>query len=285
MAFTSEPLMGRNISLISRPIHRDGPSFRASNLLDESEPGQILAVCSYPTAWSSGCGDSGARSPPLSAPAAKTRCRPPHAGSHVLSYKGRTRSGTKAPRSGGSRISAVGARHGAAAMAPQPPPATILNTRPSADSPLLSHLFRFVHIPLNSELGAMAELLSALLPALLKKAGESLSTEFSFIGGIEHRRSELYTLLLAINQVIYGAEEQASKKPAVKSWITKLKLAACDADDALDELHYEALRSEALRRGHKINSGRMRGCRPIPTSTSRKLLEGTKKEMKSSICF
>ncbi|KAF2930531.1 hypothetical protein DAI22_05g143300 [Oryza sativa Japonica Group] len=140
-------------------------------------------------------------------------------------------------------------------MAPQPPPATILNTRPSADSPLLSHLFRFVHIPLNSELGAMAELLSALLPALLKKAGESLSTEFSFIGGIEHRRSELYTLLLAINQVIYGAEEQASKKPAVKSWITKLKLAACDADDALDELHYEALRSEALRRGHKINSG------------------------------
>lgn len=101
----------------------------------------------------------------------------------------------------------------------------------------------------------MAELLSALLPALLKKAGESLSTEFSFIRGIEHRRSELYTLLLAINQVIYDAEEQASKKPAVKSWITKLKLAACDADDALDELHYEALRSEALRRGHKINSG------------------------------
>uniref|UniRef100_A0A0E0L1X0 Uncharacterized protein n=1 Tax=Oryza punctata TaxID=4537 RepID=A0A0E0L1X0_ORYPU len=96
----------------------------------------------------------------------------------------------------------------------------------------------------------MAELLSALLPALLKKAGESLTTEFNFIGVIEHQRSELYTLLLAINEVIYDAEEQASKKPAVKSWITKLKLAACDADDALDELHYEALRC-----GHKINSG------------------------------
>uniref|UniRef100_A0A0D9ZYH2 NB-ARC domain-containing protein n=1 Tax=Oryza glumipatula TaxID=40148 RepID=A0A0D9ZYH2_9ORYZ len=82
----------------------------------------------------------------------------------------------------------------------------------------------------------MAELLSALLPALLKKAGESLSTEFSFIG------------------VIADAEEQASKKLVVKSWITKLKLAACDADDALDELQYEALRSEALRSGHKINS-------------------------------
>uniref|UniRef100_A0A0D9ZYH4 Uncharacterized protein n=1 Tax=Oryza glumipatula TaxID=40148 RepID=A0A0D9ZYH4_9ORYZ len=101
----------------------------------------------------------------------------------------------------------------------------------------------------------MAELLSALLPALLKKDGESLATEFSFIGGIERRRSELYTLLLAINQVIYDAEEQASKKPAVKSWIAKLKKAACDADDALDELHYEVLRSKALRRGHKINSG------------------------------
>uniref|UniRef100_A0A0E0DQW0 Reverse transcriptase zinc-binding domain-containing protein n=1 Tax=Oryza meridionalis TaxID=40149 RepID=A0A0E0DQW0_9ORYZ len=103
----------------------------------------------------------------------------------------------------------------------------------------------------------MAELLSALLPALLKKAGESLSTEFSFIGGIERHRSELYTLFLAINQVIADAEEQAPKKPVVKSWITKLKLAACDADDALDELQYEALRSEALRSGHKINSGPM----------------------------
>ncbi|BAS93754.1 putative disease resistance protein RGA3 [Oryza sativa Japonica Group] len=101
----------------------------------------------------------------------------------------------------------------------------------------------------------MAELLSALLPALLKKAGESLGTEFSFIGGIERRRSELYTLLLAVNQVINDAEDQASKKPAVKSWIAKLKLAACDADDALDELHYEELRCEALRRGHKINTG------------------------------
>ncbi|EEE63539.1 hypothetical protein OsJ_18355 [Oryza sativa Japonica Group] len=101
----------------------------------------------------------------------------------------------------------------------------------------------------------MAELLSALLPALLKKAGESISTEFAFIGGIERKCSELKTSLLAINQVIYDAEEQASKKPAVKSWIAKLKMAACEADDALDELHYEALRSEALRRGHKINSG------------------------------
>uniref|UniRef100_A0A0D9WFX9 Uncharacterized protein n=1 Tax=Leersia perrieri TaxID=77586 RepID=A0A0D9WFX9_9ORYZ len=101
----------------------------------------------------------------------------------------------------------------------------------------------------------MTELLSALLPALLKKAGESLSKEFSFIWGIERRRSELYTLLLAINQVIFDAEEQASKSRPVKSWITQLKLAAYDVDNALDELHYEALRSEALRRGHKINSG------------------------------
>uniref|UniRef100_A0A0A8YWY5 Disease resistance N-terminal domain-containing protein n=1 Tax=Arundo donax TaxID=35708 RepID=A0A0A8YWY5_ARUDO len=72
---------------------------------------------------------------------------------------------------------------------------------------------------------------------------------------IEQRREKLHSLLLAINQVINDAEEQAYKKPAVKSWIAQLKLAACDADDILDELHYEALRSEALRSGHKINSG------------------------------
>jgi hypothetical protein len=41
----------------------------------------------------------------------------------------------------------------------------------------------------------------------------------------------------------------------VKSWIAKLKLAACDAEGILDELDYEALRNEALRSGHKINDG------------------------------
>ncbi|TVU48721.1 hypothetical protein EJB05_03274, partial [Eragrostis curvula] len=97
--------------------------------------------------------------------------------------------------------------------------------------------------------------LSALLPDLLNKAGESLSTEFSFMWGIEPRREKLHTLLLSINQVITDAEEQAYKKPVVKSWLAKLKLAACDAEDVLDELHYEALRSEALLSGHKINSG------------------------------
>jgi hypothetical protein len=97
--------------------------------------------------------------------------------------------------------------------------------------------------------------LSALLPELLNKAGESLSTEFSFMWGIEQRREKLHSLLLIINQVITDAEEQAYKKPAVKSWIAKLKLAANNAEDVLDELHYEALRSEALRSGHKINDG------------------------------
>ncbi|RCV17948.1 hypothetical protein SETIT_3G261600v2 [Setaria italica] len=98
----------------------------------------------------------------------------------------------------------------------------------------------------------MAQLLSALLPGLLKKVGESLSTEFSFICTIQQRHQKLHNLLLAINQVVSDAEEQAYKKPAVKSWIAQLKLAACDADDALDELRYEALRREALRHGHKI---------------------------------
>ncbi|TVU25046.1 hypothetical protein EJB05_27522, partial [Eragrostis curvula] len=97
--------------------------------------------------------------------------------------------------------------------------------------------------------------LSALLPDLLNKAGESLSTEFCFMWGIEPRREKLHTLLRSINQVITDAEEQAYKKPVVKSWLAKLKLAACDAEDVLDELHYEALHSEALLSGHKIDSG------------------------------
>jgi hypothetical protein len=51
--------------------------------------------------------------------------------------------------------------------------------------------------------------LSALLPELLNKAGESLFTKFSFMWGIEQRREQLYNLLIIINQVITDAEEQA----------------------------------------------------------------------------
>jgi glycine cleavage system H lipoate-binding protein len=50
-----------------------------------------------------------------------------------------------------------------------------------------------------------------------------------------------------VNDVISDAEEQASKKPSVKGWITRLKSAALDADNVIDELHYEVLHREALR--------------------------------------
>jgi hypothetical protein len=62
-------------------------------------------------------------------------------------------------------------------------------------------------------------------------------------------------LLTAINDVISDAEEQAPKKLSVKGWITRLKSAAIDADNVIDELRYEVLRREALHHGHNVNSG------------------------------
>nr|XP_051211993.1 putative disease resistance protein RGA3 [Lolium perenne] len=101
----------------------------------------------------------------------------------------------------------------------------------------------------------MAELVSAIVPTLLKKACDSILTELAFMRGIDGRRKRLCGLLSAINDVISDAEEQAPKKPSVKGWITRLKSAALDADNVIDELHYEVLHREALRRGHDVNTG------------------------------
>ncbi|XP_078158867.1 disease resistance protein RGA2-like [Carex rostrata] len=97
-------------------------------------------------------------------------------------------------------------------------------------------------------------LLSALIPVVLKKAAGSLFQWIGEMWGINDQRERLHNMLLEIQAVLPDAEEQGNSNAAVKSWLEKLKSAAYDADDLLDEFHYEELRQDAVRRGHKVGN-------------------------------
>ncbi|EEF37064.1 putative disease resistance RPP13-like protein 1 [Ricinus communis] len=56
--------------------------------------------------------------------------------------------------------------------------------------------------------------------------------------------NKLKTTMISVNAVLDDAEEKQITKPAVKEWLDELKDAAYEADDLLDEIAYECLRSE-----------------------------------------
>jgi NB-ARC domain/Rx N-terminal domain len=97
-------------------------------------------------------------------------------------------------------------------------------------------------------------LLSALIPTVLGKAADSLVERIGNMWGIDDQRERLHNMLLEIQAVLPDAEVQANSNMAVKSWLQKLKSAAYDADDLLDEFCYEELRRDAVRRGHKVGN-------------------------------
>lgn len=97
-------------------------------------------------------------------------------------------------------------------------------------------------------------LLSALIPIVLRKVTDSLVQRIGEMGGVDDQRRRLHNALLAVQAVIPDAEEQATAIPAVKFWLKMLKSAAYDSDDLLDELRYEELHGDAVRRGHKVSN-------------------------------
>ncbi|KAF2322331.1 hypothetical protein GH714_012301 [Hevea brasiliensis] len=54
---------------------------------------------------------------------------------------------------------------------------------------------------------------------------------------------KMKTTLISVKS-LDDAEEKEITKPAVKQWLEELKIAVYEADDVLDEIAYEALRSE-----------------------------------------
>ncbi|XP_078158542.1 disease resistance protein RGA2-like [Carex rostrata] len=97
-------------------------------------------------------------------------------------------------------------------------------------------------------------LLSALVPIVVQKSADILVQRIGEMWGVADQREKLHDKLLVVQAVLTDAEEQGDANPAVKSWLAKLKSAAYDADDVLDEFRYEELRRDAVRHGHKAGN-------------------------------
>lgn len=69
---------------------------------------------------------------------------------------------------------------------------------------------------------------------------------------------KLKVLMISVNGVLDDAEEKQIDKPAVEMWVNELKDAVYEADDLLDEIAYEALRSE-VEVGSQSSADQVRG--------------------------
>lgn len=69
---------------------------------------------------------------------------------------------------------------------------------------------------------------------------------------------KLKVLMISVNGVLDDAEEKQIAKPAVEMWVNELKDAVYEADDLLDEIAYEALRSE-VEVGPQSSADQVRG--------------------------
>ncbi|RDY06093.1 putative disease resistance RPP13-like protein 1, partial [Mucuna pruriens] len=60
----------------------------------------------------------------------------------------------------------------------------------------------------------------------------------------EQLLNKLKVKLLSINAVVDDAELKQIQNPPVRDWLFKVKDAVFDAEDLLDEIHYEALKCQ-----------------------------------------
>ncbi|KAJ3699956.1 hypothetical protein LUZ61_003661 [Rhynchospora tenuis] len=99
--------------------------------------------------------------------------------------------------------------------------------------------------------GTISNLLSLgkkLLPAVnqfsSQPSSSSSSTEESHQNQIETELKKLMKLLEWIKARLYDAEEREIRDRSVKLWLKELRGVAYDAEDVLDEYHYEVLRAQ-----------------------------------------
>ncbi|RWR74854.1 putative disease resistance protein RGA3 isoform X1 [Cinnamomum micranthum f. kanehirae] len=100
----------------------------------------------------------------------------------------------------------------------------------------------------------MAEaLISALLQVVFDKLASFVTEEQGMKWGLKEEMERLRSTVSTIQAVLEDAEEQQVKDKALMNWLAKLKDAAYDADDILDEFMTEALRRKIESRECMMN--------------------------------
>lgn len=82
----------------------------------------------------------------------------------------------------------------------------------------------------------------------MEKLGSSIVQQVGLAWGAKDNLKRLKETLSALNALLLDAEEQLHKNNQLTHWLKKLKDVSYDAEDILDALEYEALRSQALSR-------------------------------------
>nr|XP_029119540.1 disease resistance protein RGA2-like [Elaeis guineensis]XP_029119541.1 disease resistance protein RGA2-like [Elaeis guineensis] len=93
---------------------------------------------------------------------------------------------------------------------------------------------------------------SPVLELMIKKLDTGLREKLGLVRGVNSDIERLQSVLSTINDVLDDAERRSFSDKAVTGWLRKLKDAAFDADDVVDEFQYEALRRRNRRRNQPI---------------------------------
>ncbi|KAJ4711542.1 Disease resistance protein [Melia azedarach] len=103
----------------------------------------------------------------------------------------------------------------------------------------------------------MAEaVLSALIQVIFQNSTSQIFEEFATLFGARKEMQKLRSVLSTIQAVLEDAEDRQVTDKAVKNWLIKLKDAAHDVDDLLDEYMTETLKHKSKIRGDM----ELRGC-------------------------
>ncbi|CAK9140010.1 unnamed protein product [Ilex paraguariensis] len=120
-------------------------------------------------------------------------------------------------------------------------------------SPILSDLkFLLGRVPKSKrERESMADaLVSGLVSTILRNLNSSLLQEFGVALGLNDEIQRLESIFTTIQAVLQDAEAKQTKSEALQNWLRKLKDAAYDVDNILDDFATEALiRKENHQRG------------------------------------
>ncbi|CAB4293576.1 unnamed protein product [Prunus armeniaca] len=98
---------------------------------------------------------------------------------------------------------------------------------------------------------AVESLLTFAAEGILKKVASLAAQEFMLAWGFKGELKKLGQSLSVLQDFLGGAAEQARDRgKAVEDWVEKLKDIAHDADNVLDEINYEILRSQVELQNH-----------------------------------
>ncbi|KAG1333926.1 putative disease resistance protein RGA1 [Cocos nucifera] len=101
---------------------------------------------------------------------------------------------------------------------------------------------------------AVIAVVSPILKLVIDKLNSGFCEELGLARGVNSDIGRLQSVLSTISDVLDDAHRRSISDKALTGWLRKLKDAAFDADDVVDEFQYEALRRRNQRRNQLIGT-------------------------------